>query len=91
MARPDADSVDRNTPRIAILNSPEAARYTPVVVSDEKFKDGEPTEPLFKLMVEEPARMVLALYRFTESHTSVAWLPAVKTAVAPDPVEIVTV
>jgi len=72
IARPVADSVDLKTPRIAMLNSPEAARYTPVVVSAEKFSDGAPTEPLFKLILEEPARTVFALNKLTESQTSVA-------------------
>ncbi len=74
-----------------MLNSPEAARYTPVVVSAEKFKDGEPTEPLFKLTVDEPAKIVLALNKLTESQTRVAWVPVVRIALDPLPVEIVSV
>ena len=61
------------------------------LASDEKFKDGAPTDPFCKLTVDEPARMVFALNKLIESQTNVAWVPVVKTAVAPAPVEIVTV
>ena len=68
---------------MAVLNSPEVARYTPVDVSDEKFKDGAPTLPSIKEMLLAPARTVFAFSRLTESHTKVACCPAGIVATLP--------
>jgi hypothetical protein len=91
-ARPVADSVERNTPRIEVLNSPEAARYTPVLASDEKYKAGAPTVPLTKPIDEAPASTVLALTKLLESQISVAcWFDAIVAVDPPVLVERVTV
>ena len=93
IANPLADRVDLNTPRIAVLNSPEAARYTPVVGSDANVRDGLPTLPSNRLIVDAPASTVLALSRFCESQINVAWLFAAMMAVdaPPTPVDMVRV
>jgi hypothetical protein len=72
MLKPVERRANRFTPRIEMSNCPAPERYTPVVGSEPKFKAGEPTEPLIKLMLEEPAKMVFALTRLTESQISVA-------------------
>ena len=51
IVKPVADSVDLKTPKMAVLNCPAVARYTPVFVSLPKFSDGVLTEPSAKLKV----------------------------------------
>jgi hypothetical protein len=90
IAKPVADSVERNTPRIEMLNSPDAARYTPVLASEAKYKAGAPTVPLTKPIDDEPANTVFAFTKLVESQISVAcWFDAI-VAVDP-PVLVVSV
>ena len=63
----------------------------PVEASAAKFIDGDPTDPLIKLIEVDPAKTVLALTKFTESQINVACCPALRVAVDPEPVLMVTV
>ena len=83
IASPVADSVERNTPNMEMLNSPEAARYTPVDVSDAKFNAGAPTVPSVKEILLAPARTVLAFSKLTESQIKMTCWPAGTVATLP--------
>ena len=60
-----------STPKIVKPNSPRPGRKIPVDVSEEKFRDGAPAVPSTSEMFAAPAAMVVALSKFTESHSKI--------------------
>jgi hypothetical protein len=73
-------------PKIEIANSPDAPKI-PVEVSDAKFNDGAPADPLTRERLVAPAAIVDALSILTESHSKITCCPAGTTAI--DPPELV--
>ena len=71
MESPVAVREKRLTPRMAMLNCPVPALYTPVLDSDAKYKAGADTVPLISPIEDDPARTVFAFTRLMESQINV--------------------